>query len=422
MFFWDEICDDREWFEPHQRGEKARAEFINSIRQEKTVRIKGPRANTKVWGSAMTTMRYGDKQIGVRKFVFANVCLAEGWSSELSDLFDIRSPSSAGFVGAPADLTVAKAAAAPPAVVAKGKGRGKAKPKVAEASVAAIKKAEQQNANNVYNGCQNMLHAVTKLLCMRPELKANKRMVMSVFGGIHDEHIKCMSGLTDEESILEYYRAEASWGWMGPLREAVASLRDLAALRRIGFATDFSAAALEAATEANMLHDDALAQSQLRLVGCLLRERGSSQARCTETYPWVLANLTSPVLAVRLAALAKFHADWDAYVEGRRLTFTEMGGNTRRSSLNTRFMEDTARIARAEGWKDSPRLNERMRKVFAGFGQERIVEQALGQCRDNALRANASHEMKGVERLSNAREDGVVEKLSNVLKLFRRMT
>eukprot|EP00969_Alexandrium_andersonii_P217296 9599146-Alexandrium_andersonii.AAC.1 len=44
-------------------------------------------------------------------------------------------------------------------------------------------------------------------------------------------------------------------------------------------------------------------------------------------------------------------------------------------------MEDTARLARADGWVLSARLVARVKLLFSGFGQEKILEDSLQRCR-----------------------------------------
>ena len=65
-----------------------------------------------------------------------------------------------------------------------------------------------------------------------------------------------------------------------------------------------------------------------------------------------------------------------------------------RSSLNLRAIQDTARMCRSDKWALSPRVVDRARRIFSGFGQEKIVEDALQKCRDVEQRRSGAKSIK----------------------------
>ena len=56
--------------------------------------------------------------------------------------------------------------------------------------------------------------------------------------------------------------------------------------------------------------------------------------------------------------------------------------------------EDTARIARADQWKPTERLCKRAWRIFAGFGQEQITEEAIREMKDDQKRISSKNETK----------------------------
>lgn len=75
-----------------------------------------------------------------------------------------------------------------------------------------------------------------------------------------------------------------------------------------------------------------------------------------------------------------------------------------RSPLSTTVASDNARIADHFGWRLCPQLQHRARLVFAGFGNEKMLEDTLGKCRDHESRDGTNKVLQNFRTWEIARQ------------------
>jgi len=92
--------------------------------------------------------------------------------------------------------------------------------------------------------------------------------------------------------------------------------------------------------------------------------------------------------------MTNFRKDWEAYVACRVVMLPSVRALARRSPLNTRVWELTARYAEAESWRPTDVMLQRADILFGGLGQERLLEDTLKQVRNSEWRDSTSPAMK----------------------------
>ncbi|CAE8636574.1 unnamed protein product [Polarella glacialis] len=212
------------------------------------------------------------------------------------------------------------------------------------------------------------------------------------------------------EECEDYYAKAAHGKWMAELRDTIAVLSDLRGLARAGMADSFpqkKVGGLNLASD-SVVNDDSLAAIAWKLVVCLLRERASSMDWHTTSYPGSWAGMLSETQSLADASLAKFKTDWQAYVRARQIPTPVVQQMVGRSPLNSRVVEDMARLAGHCDWTIHADLKYRVRLIFKGWGHEKMFEDTNQKLRDYEERDGAGKVVQNFKAYQTPQVHGLI--------------
>ena len=135
--------------------------------------------------------------------------------------------------------------------------------------------------------------------------------------------------------------------------------------------------------------EDATCAQIWKLISHILSERCSNALAMSDAYPGTLAGILGNS-EQQCAAMERFKTDWLAYCDARASSISVVRKMCHRSTLNTRGMEQLARIAKRAGWVANEELTRRVAYIFDGIGTEDILEDSLGSVRDAEYRDQQS--------------------------------
>ncbi|CAK0907878.1 unnamed protein product, partial [Prorocentrum cordatum] len=390
-----QICNDHGWAQPWETDASARQRFVAGFAAEAPFQIKGSKAAAKRWFSILKSMREGDKHYHTKLLALAAIAQAKGWAEHWGDLWNPGprlaaacqlqlGAASVAVGGAPGSANSSAPA------VAKGKSGAAAKPVTA----AKAKASAKQKVAAVMTGSANHVHSLAKVMA-NPELIVKSRMVQCVAGPFEIEH----AGATDmrgADATLAYYVGVANGSWLDTLKSSFKSLSNVEKLKQIGLTVEFDPelrGQLSAAHPA-VACQGAVATEMMHIFACIASERSASMAGCTRSYPHALAPIAG--------------ADWNALCKARRVKSPIIEPMVERNSLNVRPMRDFCRFAASVNWELHPSIVAFVRRLFSGFGNDKLVEDSLGTVRDSEARAPASKHMAPWRVWQAPRQHGVL--------------
>ncbi|CAK0819686.1 unnamed protein product [Prorocentrum cordatum] len=365
---WPAICKDRGWVEDKDTNSAARTRWLKDLPLSRDFSTIGPRSSTGRWMSIHKQGMYRDKNYHTKLFVLILYAVGKGWETSWAALMERH-----------------RRIQKPPPTSSASSGTSKGDPEKGKPgpSIAALSaSAKSTTKQSLYKGAVNGLHGAIRIMAS-PDHIDKSRIKMLLFEPLHREHSSTIVDMKGQSESMQFYIDMAKGLWLDPLKKSIKALHDLRGLWRAGFVVDSSEADLAGLTlqSARVQADDALAASAWRLLSNILHQRCGSMARHTFTYPFVLAMVGSSQEAERKKGMELFHKDWHAFAEAKNSATVSMQRLAARSCLHVRAMEDTARMARKDAWKPTERIINRCREIFSGFGQEKIVEDALQKCR-----------------------------------------
>jgi hypothetical protein len=168
----------------------------------------------------------------------------------------------------------------------------------------------------------------------------------------------------------------------------------LAELSKAGFVTEFSdAVRARAKKDATYVADqDALASTAFKLCVSIVGERLLSMQSHELVFPYALGGLAADEDAVVLQTTARFRSHWEVWAEAMRVKIS-VARAAERCSLNTPAMRQRARILRTGDYKDVSVAKREGVKLFSGFGQTVINENANSKVRDAEFRQQSARRL-----------------------------
>ena len=180
------------------------------------------------------------------------------------------------------------------------------------------------------------------------------------------------------------------------MRTLVATLKQLGNMTELaGFVTEFSdAVRARGKHDAAYVKDqDALASTAFKLCVSLVGERLFSMQSHELVYPYALGGLAADEDAVVLQTTERFRSHWEVWAEAMRVKIPSVARAAERCSLNTPAMRQLARILRKGDYKDVSAAKREGVKLFSGFGQTVINENANSKVRDAELRQQSARRL-----------------------------
>ena len=162
-----------------------------------------------------------------------------------------------------------------------------------------------------------------------------------------------------------------------------------------------------------MQAQDHIAGEALELALWVITERALSMKRHQDSYPHALARAFSQEPDAKQNTLNSFRVDWEAYSSDKKSTLPERQDAARESTLDTRAMQDMARLARRGNWnaEECQDFFDRAWLGFSCWGQENVVETSM-----QALRHHESQDSPAKD-MSMWRQFSVLV-TSNILERF----
>lgn len=387
---WPAICRDHEWDQPAQCDRSAREEWIRRLPSERPFAVKGLKASPSRWFTIVRAIQTSRTTYHTKLLGLVLLALRKGWVGHWEDLFSdakdierckaltLRPGASPSSRGGPQGASASTSSSAPSA----------------RPSAAAAKAAARQSVATIRQKSVNALHGVARLMA-DPELHSLQQMIRIICGPMQQEHSDTARLLKGEAGTMEYYALQAAGHWHVALACTIGLLNDLRSLGSIGFTTSMSPVHRKALTDDSpeVTAEDNLASTMWRGVVCILSHRCASMSCHSLAYPFVLGGLNSDDPFVIQSTFNACREHWEAYAGARRQPLPLPRRLAERSTLNTRCMESTCRIIRQSDYTMSPAVKERCEVLFKGWGQERIVEDALKHIRESEMRDNNSRTM-----------------------------
>ena len=138
---------------------------------------------------------------------------------------------------------------------------------------------------------------------------------------------------------------------------------------------------------------DALASTAFKLCVSLVGERLFSMQSHELVYPYALGGLAADEDAVVLQTTERFRSHWEVWAEAMRVKIPSVARAAERCSLNTPAMRQLARILRKVDYTDVSAAKREGVKLFSGFGQTVINENANSKVRDAELRQQSARRL-----------------------------
>ena len=385
MLFWPSVCFDRGYAEADECDASARRRWLDTIPLCRSAVSKGRSCSLKKWFSIILGLKEADRDWHTELFVMTVACIMNGFELDwdalhTSAIFDAMAKKALE-VG-PLPRPAGSSADAPLVVVPK--------------SVKQQIRAAVEEKQKLFGKSANTFHVATKYM-MDIDLCYSCRR-LSIFGApVQEEHSKWKEENVSPDASVRFLVDCATGGaWVESLRRTIGLLKDRVALRRSGLSVDIASARATPPSESRLAVEDAMAAQIFSFVANLLTERSGSMLQYARSYPHALCGLLQASRDGQAACLAMFCEDWKAYETARRLALPDLRKIVERSPMQSRVMEDFARMARAGGWSLDAcgALLSRVKKAAMCFAQENIIETSFRGQRDAETRGNPCKSMR----------------------------
>lgn len=384
---WPLICKDRGWTSASETDRSARERFLSEVLSSRSFSVKGPKGAPSRWCSILTGMRFWLPEFHAKLLGLVFYCLQRGLASSWEQLFQ---PSL--FVPAmPRDV----------AGQASGQGVGGSRPSrgstagissdkpEAPVSAAAGRSEARDKTQKLLTKATNTVQAVTRMMA-DPDLHSRVVLIELAMSACHDEYSDFTKHTKGPDSTVAYFARMACGEWAATLRATLDSLQNLDKLGLGGFIVDFSEDMKRPSRCSASLVEaqDTLAGMMFRIVSHILSERALSMMQCSMSYPVLWAGGLHHLEAKQKETLRLIQSHWEAFDAAMKSPLPSVRRLASRCALNTRAMADTARLARRSGWAIDGPLRHRLRQLFDGFGNEKLLEDTLGKVRDSEVRTS----------------------------------
>ena len=408
MFFWQSVCEERGWYTPDKTNSLSRRSWLRNLPFSRLFAQIGPRASTSRWMSAVMALRCHYPHKTERLFMIGLICCFSGW-----DL-----PSLGVYNALPEKfkrMHVAlhrKSDGQPVAEGSSSASSSSAAPPVLPKSAAAVKKEVAEEKAKTYKSCKNTLHVAGTYLADY-DLTKSADMIM-VFGTpIQKEQGYWKKVHVSPQGSMKYFLDCSKGGrWLDTCRQIVALLGNLGELAKCGLqCNDICAVRASPPEEHVMLAQDCLAAEAFDMVSWLLTERCLSMKRHEDSYPFCLSRALGGPVDLQ-TCLDRLKIDWEAYSANKRSALPERLAAARASSLDTRPMQDFARLARAANYKadQATPFRQRVQQVFECWGQENVVECCMQKLRDHETRDAPGKDMSMWKQFDILIQSGIVSR------------
>lgn len=394
---WPLIVRDRGWRMEEETNREARVRFCQVLGTLKPFTVKGEKASAARWMSVYRRIREAQPDYHIKLLGFAVLAMERKWVSHFEDLAAAKLPSLAGESmqvvangagdgggRASASSSVATPAPQPKRVAT----RTVAKVAAQQAARSELSQLTQKSANN--------FHAAARLQA-DPDGYTLEVLLELVMRAWEKEHSRTSEQFKTVQGIVDYYVQMWRGDYHAAVWDCVGALSNLEELGRAGLTVDFTCSLKASLKEndASVVAEDCLAKSAWRLACNVISERCFSMSMHCGSYPLGLAGLLDAASAEQ--CMSEFKERWDAYAAARACSLPLVVRLAKRCPLNTRVMEQFARLARSTQYTPSWVVQDMVRRMFAGFGQEKIVED-LNQRQVDAQTRDSTSQSLGVWR------------------------
>ena len=394
--FWGKICKGRGWFDAAETGLEAREAFCASLPSERVFQTKGGKVSPSKWLGLPGTFRRPQASWHTKAYGLTLYCILKGFSSTAGDIINtscmhkfaevqphkpclelaaVPMPVDAPLPAASSTDIVPPAAAAP-------------------AALEKQKQAGRDQAQRLRQKAENTMHAVARI--MADESIYEVLSMLSCFCALEVEaHTEGVRTMKSGNAMRRYYASCSQGGYMRALVATLKQLENMTELSKSGFVTEFSdAVRARGKHDAAYVKDqDALASTAFKLCVSLVGERLFSMQSHELVYPYALGGLAADEDAVVLQTTERFRSHWEVWAEAMRVKIPSVARAAERCSLNTPAMRQLARILRKGDYKDVSVAKREGVKLFSGFGQTVINENANSKVRDAELRQQSARRL-----------------------------
>ena len=350
--------------------------FIDNLLICRPFTVQGKRVRPSRWFSWHEAYYEWDEHFHTRALCFAALAINQGWVSNKKDLFDHESfnklacdtkASGASLMGDAGDGSAKKATANAKNVLIKNKGK-------------------------------NGLHSCAKLSCDL-DLTDNMRLLALGTSAQHECYVRDVKNLRGPDAACDIYHAWSCWDWIKDLQTAFRSCADLQGLAKAGLQVHFPRHTLVGVSESDCVVrvQDKLAENLVRLHACVASERTGSMLSHTHGWPEKLALFLKN--ETRESGMAALKEDWDTLCYASEHGLAGMRALTRQASLRLPLMQWVIVFAQCDDWNpESRHVNEIAGKLFRGWTQSRIVEEANQRLRAGVDRESSSKMLRMIRQ------------------------
>lgn len=334
--------------------------------------------NLQCWHARLLAIVY----IGMRLGVYTSVWDCPFWSTG-GDLGQ-QPPEEAS------DEEQQQALVAAPAAVsaaASSSGDPMQAPRMAENQEHGVKAGEEE-IKDLRNKCRNTLFMCAAILS-KEGLQTQVKLLVAFSRPVFDAHSRHASEVRSPEEVFNYYLAAATGSWQDPLKQVCKLLTDLPVLEWVGFQTTrLHRLAKEGEETSRELQDqDGLAKQAFDYVVALLHFRAASMS-WHSSWPGKLPLFGSEAQEDQDGAWTELASDWAAFQRAKELcgSSTFLQKVTKRSPFSCTLMAEVAQLVCSDQTHSQSAKREQLKQqsqaLFKGWGQTKVVEDALKELRD----------------------------------------
>ena len=215
---WPAICREMGRVTAAERGPEGRREYLDQIATMDVLNTKGPKSATSRWFSWNHAHKFSMNERTSRLFVGLHVAVRLGWFRHADEVWDSSStqPDSSSSSGAAASSSSSGAAAS--------SSSGSSSAAAAGAQPAGTPKKDS---------FVNKFHKCLKWMA-DPDLLFNSDMVYFITKGEADDHSYCIKNVPGRDVTLQLHIDWSTWGWLKPLKAALAVLSSPDILGKLG--------------------------------------------------------------------------------------------------------------------------------------------------------------------------------------------
>ena len=393
---WPAICREMGRVTAAERGPEGRREYLDQIATMDVLNIKGPKSATSRWFSWNHAHKFSMNERTSRLFVGLHVAVRLCWFRHADEVWDSSStqPDSSSSSGAAASSSSSGAASASSSGAAASSSSGAAASSSSGSSSAAAAGAQPAGTPKK-DSFVNKFHKCLKWMA-DSDLLFHSDMVYFITKGEADDHSYCTKNVRGRDETLQLHIDWSTWGWLKPLKAALAVLSSPEVLGKLGFVVEFPSAIYGKMNVENGLVSvqDRMATSMATLCVQVIRHRAASMSWYSCMYPALLAALMSTDPAVVQKGFQRFRSDLEAWEAALSSGCAAVEAMAKKSVFNNRYMRACTYFARLGAWRMTPQLRELIEVVWTSNLNEQIVEDANQKIRDDETRASASKSMQ----------------------------